>query len=86
MKKRQYKTQAVKDKVSFSQTPILGAVILLLVIGCVVLAAIDSSIRPMFIDLTKNVVLAYIGLHISHRIKSNKSARSRQLKGNNFLL
>jgi hypothetical protein len=64
MKKKRYKSRAVKGKVRFSQTPILGAVVLLLVIGCVVLAAIDSSTRPMFGDLTKTVVVAYIGLHI----------------------
>ena len=64
MKKRQYNKRSVKGKVRFSQTPILGAVVLLLVISCVVLAAIDSSTRPMFGDLTKTVVVAYIGLHI----------------------
>jgi hypothetical protein len=36
MKKKRYKSRAVKGKVRFSQTPILGAVVLLLVIGCVV--------------------------------------------------
>jgi hypothetical protein len=47
-----------------SQARILGAVVLLLVSGSLVLAAIDPSTRPMFGDLTKVVVGAYIGLHI----------------------
>lgn len=49
---------------SFSQARILGAVVLLLVLGSLVLAAIDPSTRPMFGDLTKIVVGAYIGLYI----------------------
>jgi hypothetical protein len=85
MKKKRYKSRAVKGKVGFLQSPILGAVVLLLVIGCVVLAAIDSSTRPMFVDLTKTVVLAYIGLHIPYGIKNNNSVRPRQLKVNDFL-
>ena len=64
MKKRQYNNRSFKGKVRFPQTHILGAVVLLLVIGCMVLAAIDSSTRPMFGALTKTVVVAYIGLHI----------------------
>jgi hypothetical protein len=48
----------------FSQARILGAVVLLLVLGSVVLAIIDPSTRPMFADLTKVVVGAYIGLYI----------------------
>ena len=48
----------------FSQARILGAVVLLLVIGSLVLAVIDPSTRPMFGDLTKVVVGAYIGLYI----------------------
>jgi hypothetical protein len=50
---------------AFSQSCILGAVVLLLVSGSVVLAVIDLSTRPMFLDLTKVVVGAYIGSHIS---------------------
>lgn len=50
---------------SFSQARILGAVVLLLVFGSLVLATIDPSTRPMFGDLTKVVVGVYIGLHIS---------------------
>jgi hypothetical protein len=45
----------------FSQAQILGVVVLLLVFGSLVLAAIDPSTRPMFGDLTKVVVGAYIG-------------------------
>jgi hypothetical protein len=48
----------------FSQARILGAVVLLLVLGSLVLAVIDPSTRPMFGDLTKVVVGAYIGLYI----------------------
>jgi hypothetical protein len=48
----------------FSQGRILGAVVLILVFGSVVLAMIDPSTRPMFGDLTKVVVGAYIGLYI----------------------
>jgi hypothetical protein len=48
----------------FSQARILGAVVLLLVFGSLVLAVIDPSTRPMFGDLTKVVVGTYIGLHI----------------------
>jgi hypothetical protein len=45
----------------FLQARILGAVVLLLVFGSLVLAVLDSSTRPMFMDLTKLVVAAYIG-------------------------
>jgi hypothetical protein len=48
----------------FSQARILGAVVLLLVLGSLGLAVIDPSTRPMFGDLTKVVVGAYIGLYI----------------------
>ncbi len=48
----------------FSQARILGAVVLLLVLGSLVLAAIDPSTRPTFGDLTEVVVGAYIGLYI----------------------
>lgn len=48
----------------FSQARILGTVVLLLVFGSLVLAVIDPSTRPMFGDLTKVVVGAYMGLHI----------------------
>ena len=48
----------------FLASRILGAVVLLLVFDSLVLAAIDPSTRPMFGDLTKVVVGAYIGLHI----------------------
>jgi hypothetical protein len=48
----------------FLQARILGAVVLLLVFGSLVLATIDPTTRPMFGDLTKIVVGAYIGLHI----------------------
>ena len=48
----------------FSQARILGAVVLLLVLGSLVLAAIDPSTRLMFGDLTKVVIGAYIGLYI----------------------
>jgi hypothetical protein len=51
-------------KNSFRQDDILGAVVLLLVVGSLVLAAIDPSTRPTFGDLTEIVVGAYIGLHI----------------------
>jgi hypothetical protein len=44
-----------------SQSRILEAVLLVLVSGSVVLATIDPSIRPRFIDLTRVVVEAYIG-------------------------
>ena len=47
-----------------SQARILGAVVLLLVLGSMVLAVIDPSTRPMFGDLTKFAVGAYIGLYI----------------------
>jgi hypothetical protein len=49
---------------SFSQARILGATVLVLVSGSLVLSVIDPSTRPMFYDLTKVVVGAYIGLHI----------------------
>ena len=45
----------------FLQARIQGAVVLLLVLGSLVLAAIDPSTRPMFGDLTKVVVGGYIG-------------------------
>ena len=45
----------------FLPNRILGTVVLLLVFGSLVLAAIDPSTRPMFGDLTKVVVGAYIG-------------------------
>jgi len=48
----------------FSQARVLGAVVLLVVLGSLVLAVIDPSTRPMFGDLTKVVVGAYIGLYI----------------------
>jgi len=48
----------------FSQARILGAVVLLLVFGSLVLATIDPSTRPTFGDLTEVVVGAYIGLYI----------------------
>ncbi|MEG4395796.1 hypothetical protein [Microcoleus sp. BROC3] len=48
----------------FSQARILGAVVLVLVLGSLLLAGIDLSTRPMFGDLTKVVVGAYIGLYI----------------------
>lgn len=47
-----------------SQARILGAVVLLLVSGSLVLAATDPSTRPVFGDLTKFVLGAYMGLHI----------------------
>jgi hypothetical protein len=43
------------------QSRIVEAVLLLLVSVSVVLATIDPSTRPRFIDLTKSVVQAYIG-------------------------
>jgi hypothetical protein len=39
---------------------VLEAVLLLLSFGCLGLVAIDPSVRPMFLGLTKDVVLAYI--------------------------
>jgi|GEM_PF-1833112 len=44
-----------------SQSRILEAVLLVSVSASVVLATIDASIRPKFIDLTKVVVEIYIG-------------------------
>ncbi|MEG4007709.1 hypothetical protein QUA41_17620 [Microcoleus sp. Pol11C1] len=48
----------------FSQARILGTVVWVLVLGSLVLAAIDPSTRPMFGDLTKVVVGAYTGLYL----------------------
>jgi hypothetical protein len=39
---------------------VLEAVLLLLSFGCLGLVAIDPSVRPMFLGLTKDVFLAYI--------------------------
>jgi hypothetical protein len=39
---------------------VLEAVLLLLSFGCLGLVGIDPSVRPMFLLLTKDVVLAYI--------------------------
>jgi hypothetical protein len=63
---------------SFSQSRILGAVVLLLVSGSVVLAAIDPSTRSIFLDLTKFVVGAYIGRTFAHQTKHNNSDRPSQ--------
>lgn len=49
----------------FSQARILGAVVLLLVLGSLVLAAIDPSSRPMFADLTKFALGAYSEFNIT---------------------
>ncbi|HEY9812915.1 MAG TPA: hypothetical protein V6D31_05180 [Candidatus Sericytochromatia bacterium] len=46
------------------QARILGAVVLLLVFGSLMLAVLDPSTRPMFGDLTKVVVAAYIGRYM----------------------
>ncbi|HLO50915.1 MAG TPA: hypothetical protein VK211_21040 [Kamptonema sp.] len=43
---------------------LLSVIVLVLVSGSLVLAVIDPSTRPMFCDLTKVAVGAYIGLHI----------------------
>ena len=48
----------------FGQDLILSVMVLVLVSGSLVLAVIDPSTRPMFGDLTKVAVGAYIGLHI----------------------
>ncbi len=45
-----------------SKYEILGLVVLVLAVGSLVLAVIDSSTRPAFADLTKIAVGAYIGL------------------------
>lgn len=47
-----------------SQDRILAVIVLMLVLGSLLLAVIDPSTRPMFGDLTKVAVGAYIGLHI----------------------
>jgi hypothetical protein len=39
---------------------VLEAVLLLLSFGCIGLVGIDSSVRPIFLLLTKDVLLAYI--------------------------
>jgi hypothetical protein len=54
------------------QTRILDTITLILVFGSLVLAAIDPSTRSAFGNLTKVVVVAYIGIHIP---PSNKRGR-----------
>jgi hypothetical protein len=58
------KAQKYEMKKPPSQDQILGAVVLILIFGSVVLAIIDPSTRPTFGDLTKVVVGTYIGIHI----------------------
>lgn len=59
-----------------SQARILGAVVLLLIFGSLVLAATDPSTRPVFGDLTKFVVGAYMGLHIPAPTPQPKRTRA----------
>ena len=63
----------------FSQSRIQEAVVLILVSGSVVLATIEPSIRPMFLDLTKLAVVAYIGRRPPHQTKDNNSDRPSEL-------
>jgi hypothetical protein len=49
----------------FSEKCIQGAVVLLLVVGSLVLVAIDLTTRPMFEELTKVVVGVYSLFHAS---------------------
>ena len=48
-------------KKSLSQTQILDTVTLILVFGSLWLAVIDPSTRPAFGNLTKGVLVTYIG-------------------------
>jgi hypothetical protein len=64
---------------SLSRSRILGAVVLILVSGSVVLATIDPSIRPMFLESTKVVVLAYIRSRSSHQTRDKNNDRPSKL-------
>jgi hypothetical protein len=54
------KLSSSKKKLS---THVLEVGVLLLIIGSVVLAVIDPNIRPLFLGLTTDVVIAYIQKH-----------------------
>ena len=54
--------QLSSPKKNFS-TQVLGAGVGLLIIGSMVLAVIDPTIRPQFLELTQIIVVAYIRKH-----------------------
>jgi hypothetical protein len=50
---------------------LLGSVFLLLIFGSLGLAFLDPSIRPLFLDLAKNLGLAYMGVCASLPLTQN---------------
>jgi hypothetical protein len=62
LRKVRSNNQLSRPNKNFS-TQVLGAGVGLLIIGSVVLAVIDPTIRPQFLELTQIIVVAYIRKH-----------------------